>query len=143
MSRVSPCLPFFCDTWGVGDGRMHAFLVHGELVLHSPPVLPASLQRKLGSNSIGIAHFTQNWLVDWDKRLHSLPTENWSCIRLQFCYLALLGFTQNWLEICGKCLHSLPTENRSYIHRPFCPRVCNANLVAIPKELRASISKLT
>ena len=33
------------------------------LILHSPPVLPASLQCKLGNNSVEIAYFTQNWLV--------------------------------------------------------------------------------
>ena len=68
--------------------------------------------------------------------LHSLPTENRFCIRLQFCYLAPLGFTQNWLVDWGKRLHSLPAENRSYIHRQFCLQVCNANSVAIPYELR-------
>ena len=52
--------------------------------------------------------------------LNFLPTENRFCIRLQFCYLALLGFMQNWLASWDKCLHSLPAENRSYIHRQFC-----------------------
>ena len=82
--------------------------------------------------------------------MHSLPTENWFCIRLQFCTLRYqnwlgdwgkrLNFLptenwfcirlqfctlryQNWLADWGKHLNSLPTENWSYIHRQFCLRV--------------------
>ena len=84
-------------------GQVHAFLAYREQILHSPPVLPASLQRKLGSNSVGIAHFTQNWLVDWGKRLHSLPTENRFCIRLQFC-----------LRVCVAKLVDYTTDEKFY-----------------------------
>ena len=121
---------FFCDTWGVGDGRMPEFLAYREQILHSPPVLPASLQCKLGSNSEGIAYFTQNWLASWGKRLHSLPTENWSYIHRQFCYLAPLRLTQNWLVNWDKCLNSLPTENWFCIHLPFCT-LCYQNRLEI------------
>ena len=42
---------------------MPKLLVYKMLILHSSPVLPASLQCKLGNNSVEIAYFTQNWLV--------------------------------------------------------------------------------
>ena len=42
---------------------MPKLLVYKMLILHSPPVLPASLQCKLGNKSVGIAYFTQRWLA--------------------------------------------------------------------------------
>ena len=42
---------------------MPKLLVYKMLILHSPPVLPASLQCKLGNKSAGIAYFTQHWLA--------------------------------------------------------------------------------
>ena len=38
---------------------MPKFLVYKMLILHSPPVLPASLQCKLGNKSVGIAYFVR------------------------------------------------------------------------------------
>ena len=46
--------------------RMLKFLFIKIQVLHSPPVLCASLHCKLDSNSVGIAYYRyQNWLVDF------------------------------------------------------------------------------
>ena len=97
-----------------GLGQEPKFLAYREQILHSPLVLSASLQRKLGSNSEGIAYFTQNWLASWDKCLHSLPTEYRSCIRLQFCTLRYQNWLVSWGQVpaflaCGELvLHSSP-----------------------------------
>ena len=42
---------------------MPKLLVYKMLILHSSPVLPASLQCKLGNKSVGIAYFMQHWLA--------------------------------------------------------------------------------
>ena len=71
-----------------GVGRVPKSLVYRELVLHSPSVMYASLRCKL-------AYITDKWVMKFGECLNLSYTENWFCIRLQFCTLRY----QNWLEV--------------------------------------------
>ena len=58
---------------------MPKFLVIKIRVLHSPHVLCASLQCKLGSNSVGIAYYRyQNWLADF----YAMANAEISCYKI-------------------------------------------------------------